>query len=522
MSENPGAQSEHRRYNSGSFVDEEKYPPPRQPNHTWRDRVLGAGAGLAAFEGVKRLFNRRRDQDEEVNVGGYSRPPMGDNSSISHTDVSRVQSGHAPFSPADRHRVGPGRPERVTEIESPMSSPTRPIRTPGRTRLRPRRSGSFSSVSSIDSIDSPAAKRPAGGITRGQGLMAGIAGFTGLAFLREKQKQRRERKEERRAQELRHDEEDIADRVNRTQRHRPGFGESVVDDRETVHETLGTTSPESSRHHAPHSVTDDAYSSVTRRSAQPGYPVDDTSIPIPTGPGPAATARFPEANTSRVRFEDKIAPAAAGAATGLAAGVLADEAARRRHEQRSSSARRGGGSSSTSGEPPVSVKVKIHDDNRHVTLRRLNEQEAAAEREARRQERRARRRPRTESLNSQLESDTGDAAAGYRRRMDRPPTGAAAVSAPFKNIPVPASPIRNTEVPIQHAAPPPVPMHSSPAGAGMSSPPMSHPATSMAGYDTTTGTGTEMSAFEDNRRRRRAERAAAKQPGGPGRRGEYE
>jgi hypothetical protein len=35
--------------------------------------------------------------------------------------------------------------------------------------------------------------------------------------------------------------------------------------------------------------------------------------------------------------------------------------------------------------PPVSVKVKMHEDcDRHVTLRRLKEQEAAAEREARR------------------------------------------------------------------------------------------------------------------------------------------
>jgi hypothetical protein len=39
--------------------------------------------------------------------------------------------------------------------------------------------------------------------------------------------------------------------------------------------------------------------------------------------------------------------------------------------------------------PPVSVKVKMHEDrDRHVTLYRLTEQEAAAEREARRGHRR--------------------------------------------------------------------------------------------------------------------------------------
>ena len=42
--------------------------------------------------------------------------------------------------------------------------------------------------------------------------------------------------------------------------------------------------------------------------------------------------------------------------------------------------------------PAISVKVKTHNDGRHVTLRRLNEEEAAVEREARRLGRPSRRR----------------------------------------------------------------------------------------------------------------------------------
>ncbi|KAF2155978.1 hypothetical protein K461DRAFT_310538 [Myriangium duriaei CBS 260.36] len=524
-----GAYSQHpSRRHSGSFIEEEKYTAPRPgPSHTWRDRILGAGAGLAAFQGVKRLFGDRRERDEESNIGGYSRPPLGDNSSVSHADVSRIHSGQAPYSPADRRRtrrhapsayesslgspsrVGPPRSDRLTsEYESPLSSPSRPMRAPRPSRLRPRRSGSFSSVSSHESITSPPMAKPAGGLTKGQGLAATIAGFTGLAYLREKQKQRRERREERRAEEIRRYDEEIADRVNRTQRHRPDYGDSVVD------EDLVGSNPALSRHNlpntnipplpasaaAPHSiVTDEAHSSVhTRPTGQPGYPIDDTSIPIPTGPGPSSGARYPEANGSRVRFEDEMLPAAAaGGAAALAAGALAEEK-RRRAERRSSSARRDNESSTTSGEPPVSVKVKIHDDNRHVTLRRLNESEAAAERDARRRERRTRRRPRTESLSSDL-SDTGDV-QGYRR----------AHQAPIKNIPMPTTPARGSHdtLPLPPPVPPPVPMHSSPHG--VASPPPLHGAPSVGGYETGTNTGTEMSAFDDNRRRRRAERAAAK------------
>lgn len=546
--------SRHSRHTSGSYVEDEKYQEKQGGTNTWRNRLVGAGAGLAAFQGVKRLFNRgnRRDEESEIGSysrpsasevytrpsGSYSRPPLSGTGSVSRTDISRVEAGQAPFSPADRRRT-----DRIeaADIESPLSSPTRPIRTPGRSRLRPRRSGSFSSVSSVDSYDSPSAPRPTGGITKRQGLAATLAGLTGLAFFRKKNQERQARKEEQRAEELRRYDEEITDRVNRTQRRRPGFGESAVE--ETVHEDVGLTgsNPGLSRHSlpntnapplpqsaaAPHSVTD-TYSNTTRPTTQPGYPVDSAGLPMPTGPGPSSTAQFPESNTSRVRFTDTVTPATTSAAAALASNAIASDKSSRRHNRRSSSLQRTDtydtSTTTSAAEPPVSVKVKIHDDNRHVTLRRLNSAEAAAEREARRRERRTRRRHRADS-SSGLDSD--GASGGYRRRART-----SSAIPPPKNVPPPPamqrlSPVvaaapttvpglqgpprvsaagQGTPLPPPPPGPPPVPVHSSPVGQGSYGPSPVQVNASMTG----TGTGTEMSAFDDNRRRRRAERAAAK------------
>jgi O-acetyl-ADP-ribose deacetylase (regulator of RNase III) len=66
-------------------------------------------------------------------------------------------------------------------------------------------------------------------------------------------------------------------------------------------------------------------------------------------------------------------------------GALAGGAAMAGSLRRDDSRERSEGSAAS---PPVSVKVKMHNDGRHITLRRLNEEEAAAEREARRKDER--------------------------------------------------------------------------------------------------------------------------------------
>ena len=177
-------------------------------------------------------------------------------------------------------------------------------------------------------------------------------------------------------------------------------------------------------------------------------------------------------------------------------------------------------------EPPVSVKVKMHNDGRHVTLRRLNEEEAAAERAARRQERRNRNRSRRGSSLSSGVEDEPPPGQRYRRMGGMRPSN----NQPITNVPPPppmsssagASQRRDSELNLPSA--PPVPQHSiSPqSGQGLSPPVNESGVGSPGAYGTDAGTGTDVSAFADNRRRRRAERArrleaAAARGGAPNR-----
>jgi len=124
-------------------------------------------------------------------------------------------------------------------------------------------------------------------------------------------------------------------------------------------------------------------------------------------------------HSSRRRREGEEAAAAAVAG---AAALAAEEEARRRRSRS-----RGGDNRQDVNSPPVAVKLKVHDDrDRHVTLRRLTEQEAAAEREARRGDRRRRR---ADSLSSLSGTDTGTSRRRYRRD-EREAEGRAESSAP--------------------------------------------------------------------------------------------
>lgn len=225
--------------------------------------------------------------------------------------------------------------------------------------------------------------------------------------------------------------------------------------------------------------------------------------------------------------------AAAAGIAGGAAGLMAGEALgrhRRRDESHSESVdyeeagtsrppRRGehlgpppggplssnaAGSSSPAGAaqtPPVSVKVKMHDNGRKVTLRRLPEAEAQAEREARRAARAARRRD--DSVSSLSGSDVGGR-PGQRFRRDRQEQENAFAmrleSARLAEARAQATGPQEMPAP-SYPAPPPIPDTSprpmgpgSGLGSGVGSP----------GYDGGTSGGSDYAA---QRRRRRAERA---------------
>jgi hypothetical protein len=165
--------------------------------------------------------------------------------------------------------------------------------------------------------------------------------------------------------------------------------------------------------------------------------------------------------------------------------------------------------------PPVTVNVKVHDDaNRHVTLRRLTEQEAAAEREARKSEHRRRR---ADSVSSLSGTDT---AAGRRRyrRDEREAERRAENSAPPPLPPAmaPLSPPnpafaggRRPKDSAYYSSQP-----GEPSGSGGVGPALG----SGVGSPGSHGTWSAMSpsgseAVDERRRRRRAERNRPNQPG---------
>ena len=166
---------------------------------------------------------------------------------------------------------------------------------------------------------------------------------------------------------------------------------------------------------------------------------------------------------------------------------------------------------------PNSIELKKHKDGHNVTLRRLTEEEAAANREARRRERRNSRRRNSASSFSGNEADSQDR---WRRveelerqqqeQMEREQEEAAD-GAPS------SLPPQST----YSYAPPPAPPPQQPSrfgNYGRPSAPPQHPPPSTNPYGSgsilspDTFTGTEASGdYAGNRRRRRAERARARQ-----------
>lgn len=194
---------------------------------------------------------------------------------------------------------------------------------------------------------------------------------------------------------------------------------------------------------------------------------------------------------------------------------------------RDHSRHRGSADGSGVTSPPVSVKVKMHNDGRHVTLRRLNEEEAAAEREARRRDRQQRRdRNGSVSSLSNFDNDRWRRVEALEAQQAREAQAAQAAQ-PGPPPPGPPGPIPMPEPMIPQSmsgpppGPPPVPLHQSPS-------PLPPPPTIPAGASilssppgTQIFSETDVSNYDSNRRRRRAERAQAKQARQSGSRVEF-
>ncbi|OCL15433.1 hypothetical protein AOQ84DRAFT_329403 [Glonium stellatum] len=491
--------SRHSSHHSESFLDEEKYTDDGHGQRTWKERVLGAAAAAGAIVGVRALFNRNKRHVEESEVS-YGRPTAG-TTTITQTDISRVEEGQAPESPAnDRWR-------RAQEAEAAQAAVGSPLRQSHRP---PGRSGG-----SVGSYDSRTSFSGEGARTENHGVRDGIATLGLVGFLKHKFNSRRNQKENQRVAEVIHDEEMEEQRIarNNTQgrrytgdgaappRRSGRRGSSTIDDSTDI----SGTNPTLSRHTI---IPPPPPLNIGNRPnpAMAGTPT--TNVPMPPAPpdphgilhdsGSEAYTSVGGGQQSRHHLgRDAALAAGAGTAAGAAAATTRDSS-----RQRSSNG--------SVASPPVSVKVKMHNDGRHVTLRRLNEEEAAAEREARRRERQRRHR------NGSLSSASGVGDDRFRRTdvTESGPSRQAPIPMPEPTIPGPPP---GPPPPASYAAgpqdelylPPPPPMPGAPPSA-MSTPPGTNP------YE-----GTDVSAYDTNRRRRRAERAQAKLAKGGGSRVEF-
>ncbi|KAF7588015.1 hypothetical protein BBP40_006421 [Aspergillus hancockii] len=426
----------------------------------WGDKLFKLGAlGGGAFL-AKKFFDRRRNRESDAESGRY-RPARARSDSMTEETMSRMEDGRRP------------EPSYRTPLNRPPSRPPSRPQSPGSSYYY------NTTYFSDNDNDRPHTARNA------------LFGAGAFAAFKNLFKGRKVNDDDRRVDEMRRRDME-EERLARADSKRRYTGDGYPP-RHRRADSLATTDISSTDMTRPPRGPLPGESTLTRDPAMSGA-VDGPHSSIPP-PGPihhGAASELPDLPSSRIDPSDIAAGAAAGTALGAA------------HRRRSGSRRR-----EDADSPPVSVKVKMHNDGRHVTLRRLTEEEAAASREARRRERRNSRRRagsasslsgnegsydrwrRVEQLErqqqEQMQREQEAAAAAATAGMSTAPSGSVPAFAPPPNM--------------SHMAPPPPPHvpSSVPYGPGSIASPGTY-------------TGTEASEdYANNRRRRRAERARARQ-----------
>ncbi|KAL8770593.1 MAG: hypothetical protein Q9209_003661 [Squamulea sp. 1 TL-2023] len=498
-----------RRHSSDDIVDEKysDYSRDHDRGGGWKDRLFKIGAVAGGAGLAKKYFDRRRDRDRDSDVGNYG-PPLGGATAINADPLERLEEGRP--SPSNRH---------------PLDHP-----------LNHHRSTSSMSYSSYTSASQEG---------RSHGLRNAVAGLGALGLARNIFKGRRERKEKKRLDVMR--EQERRDRTDNRRLTGDGFPRRGGR-RGSITTSTFTDSTEGRPHHDPglppplppagtFPVGAGAAGAAIaghghgHDRTRPGPP-PQTNVPLPTNiPTPAnmpAPANMPPpANIPPPPRGPVVAPASMPPIPADPQGGLfhqessASSADGRHHRQRRSGRNSGAGlaageasshrdrhHSANGGEgsvasPPVSVKVKMHPDGRHVTLRRLPEEEAAAERAARRRSKDRHGRRGGDSVSSL--SGAGSGGERWRRTEALERQQAEQMRAESDRLAAARAQAQNTLLPAP--VPPPPPMPSSSAGPL----PLTGSVSSPGNYDT------EASAdYANNRRRRRAERAQAKQARGGG------
>ena len=498
---------------SESTVSEEKYS---QYGHRRQDEqqgftkknILGFGALAGVFYWIGGKFGKRGNkQDREERIAAS--PSVLD--SAEAAEEGRYGASPGP-SPAPHHALNPN-PTRLRRTESNMSE------------------------SSFASEGAPPRR------TGGNGLRNTVVGIGSFAFARKFFKNRRARKEDQRIGELRQQElED--ERIQRANSRkytgdgpRRPVGQSVTS---TDLTPIGPPMAAGALGNTP-----------TVRPVLPSGGVEDPFISTLAPPPPPHSVGISTQSWESVDghqhlvqgapvvagypHQNQGAGIAAGAVVGAVAGLVAGQAMTERDRNRSTSQRRTSGG--TVNSQPVSVKLNYHNDGRHVTLRRLTEEEAAAER-ARHSRNRSRRR-RTDSASSLSGTEALSRQSDRYRRTPtenlRPPQPPFLQgnnnnnSNPINNNQIPPvlahNPMNNQYPPVMpmpniQYTPPPQPQQ--PSNIPLSFPPpppipYTEPRPTPPQLQSSVGSPVTFdgsltggsTVYDDNRRRRRAERAAA-------------
>ncbi|KUJ21463.1 uncharacterized protein LY89DRAFT_715632 [Mollisia scopiformis] len=537
------------RRGSGSYVEEEKYDSRRRDDRGGgvMDKVLKGAAVLGVAGLAKSWYDgrkRRRDEDAYSSVAPDTPSRRNDrrddrrddrrrySDDTESVEVHRMEEGRTnrPILP------GPGDP--VMAAAAISAAEARPV-TPRPVRQGARRDSYDSdSYYDYDSTISPS-RRP----QSSHGVRNGLLGALGGAWIGKKLSDRRNKKEADRLARLEQDRIEEERRARRGQTPQRLTGDGFPAGRHGRRGSRTQSSDLSSVIDNPHDIRPGAIPPVPPSFAAPvaagaaagaaisqsqsrhditQHVMEPVSMP-PIPPDPqgilhqesgsesymSAGGHPHRRHSERRRREGE---AAMAAAAGAAATLAAEEERRR---QRSQSRHEG----SNVASPPVSVKVKVHDDkDRHVTLRRLTEQEAAAEREARRSERHRRR---ADSLSSLSGTDTAASRRRYRRderdaerraESSVPPPPPPPVMAPL-SPPNPAFAAgRRPKDSAYYSGRPGEPSASGGVGAPSVESPESHATWSAMSPDVSQGDGAEAAA--ERRRRRRLERNARNHPGG--------
>lgn len=419
------------RRDSGSFIEEEKYESRHDEGGGLFSKAFKVAGVVGAGALVKSWYDRRQQRKEEDAYSSvapdtpskrHGRHRRQDSVSDDSLSVHRMEQGR-PILP------GPGDPVAAAAAISAAERPAVP--RPAQSSARRESFDSSYYTDSLSAANSPS-RRPQSTHKLRNTVLAGV----GLGWAAKMWRDRSKRKEQDRLDQLEEDariEEERRARHGRipakytgdgipagrhgrrsSRAHSSDLSSVVVDDVHTIRP--GTDIPPIPAAMAG-GLAGAALASGGRSSSRHDLPPADEPLQPPP--------HFPQAesgseqyassggaihrrHSSRRRREGE---AAAAAAVAGAASLAAEEESRRRRS-RSRDYSQGPAVAS----PPVSVKVKMHGDrDRNVTLRRLTEQEVAAEAEARR----SGRRRRADSFSDSNLSGADTAASRRKFRRER-------------------------------------------------------------------------------------------------------